>query len=112
MVYFSSSRCSSQVEFVEELFPGEIPLTSIFRDWSVEGPGNVWTYSLSRYAMVEALEVEFPVGDTYKFDVELYNNAVDFRFDDLFATVTVRRVFSYRGDRGTGGGEGGDGGGL
>lgn len=62
----------------------------MWRSDSPDATGGVLMYELNSYATVVALELEFPVGDTYKFDVELYNDAADFPSEDLFATITVR----------------------
>eukprot|EP00752_Nemacystus_decipiens_P013409 g11873.t1 len=97
----------SEVEFVEEVFPGELPVVFfssfpsdigetlyttfdafMWRSDSPEATGAVLQYELNSYATVDALELEFPVGDTYKFDVELYNDAADYPWEDVFATIT------------------------
>lgn len=64
----------------------------MWRSDSPEATGGVLTYELNSYATVDAVELEFPVGETYKFDVELYNDAADYPWEDLFATVTVRTL--------------------
>lgn len=85
----------------------------MWRSDSPEATGGVLTYELNSYATVDAVELEFPVGDTYKFDVELYNDAADYPWEDLFATVTVRtcafsdvRCWFSVGDGDNGGGGG------
>lgn len=41
-------------------------------------------FALSSYATVTAIELQFPVGDTYKFDLELGND-----IGEPFQTMTV-----------------------
>eukprot|EP00903_Cladosiphon_okamuranus_P010016 g9498.t1 len=97
----------SEVEFVVEIYPGELSVASFYspsgigeslyttfdafmwRSDSPEATGGVLRYKLSTYAMVDALEITFRTGDTYEFDVELNSDAADFPSEERFATVTV-----------------------
>eukprot|EP00752_Nemacystus_decipiens_P007213 g6456.t1 len=86
----------SEVEFVEEIQPGEIqisewdtpydngdglwnePTTDGF-EWSSdsdEAIDRTLGFELGSYALVSAVEMKFPVGDTYKFDLELNDDKV------------------------------------
>lgn len=44
-------------------------------------------FELASYAMVSAVEMRFPVGDTYKFDLELNDDKIR---GEVLKTVTVR----------------------
>ena len=43
------------------------------------------TFDFATYATLSAIELQFPTGDTYKFDLQLYNEN-----RDPFATLAVR----------------------
>lgn len=82
----------SEVEIVEELQPGVVSVYSFTTPY--ENSGSPWneattdkfewssdsnealnrdlTFVLSSYATASAMEIQFPVGDTYKFDLEFY----------------------------------------
>eukprot|EP00752_Nemacystus_decipiens_P014959 g13318.t1 len=89
----------SEVEILEEVQPGEVtvtefntpfdngdglwigPTTDAF-DWSSdsdEALDRTLSWSLNSYATIDAIEMQFPVGDTYKFDLELFDGGDDAR---------------------------------
>ncbi|CAM9345152.1 unnamed protein product [Pylaiella littoralis] len=96
----------SEVEFVEEVFPDEIPVAGFNApsdmgdgawntvdafQWtsnSAEVVGEKLHFSLSHYAIVSAIELQFPIGDTYQFEIELYNDKQDHPFEDWIETIT------------------------
>eukprot|EP00903_Cladosiphon_okamuranus_P018639 g17154.t1 len=87
----------SEVEILEEVQPGEVtvtdfdtpydngdglwtgPITNGF-DWSSdsdEALDRTLSWPLSSYATMDAIELQFPVGDTYKFDLQLFDDSDD-----------------------------------
>ncbi|CAN0221698.1 unnamed protein product, partial [Pylaiella littoralis] len=88
----------AEVEFLEEVQAGEIsvryfnlpyggtgPTTDAF-EWSSETDdfiGDTLSFALNSYAFLTAFEMQFPTGDTYKYDIVCYNE------DDMaFAAFT------------------------
>ncbi|CAN0552381.1 unnamed protein product, partial [Ectocarpus sp. 12 AP-2014] len=54
------------------------PTTDAF-DWTTDSDdaiGRSVDFELASYAMVDAVEIKFPVGDTYKFDLELNDDQI------------------------------------
>lgn len=49
--------------------------------------GRTLGFELASYALVSAVEIKFPVGDTYTFDLELNDDSVR---GEILKTVTVR----------------------
>ncbi|CAM9160508.1 unnamed protein product [Ectocarpus sp. 4 AP-2014] len=93
----------SEVEFMEELQEGEIqisdwdtplsdarvdgPTTDAF-DWTTDSDdaiGRSVDFELASYAMVDAVEIKFPVGNTYKFDLELNDDQIR---GEILKTIT------------------------
>lgn len=55
------------------------PITNGF-DWSSdsnEALDRTLSWPLSSYATMDAIEMQFPVGDTYKFDLQLFDDSDD-----------------------------------
>lgn len=82
----------SEVEFVEEVQAGIIPIAGFsypdinqvtlseleFSTDSSEASGLVLRFDLSSFAELTAVELQFPVGDTYQFDLLLSSDEEDF----------------------------------
>lgn len=66
------------------------PATTDAFEWgsdSDEALDRWLTFTLNSYATVTAVEMQFPVGDTYLFDLEIYNH----EDGQPFTTISVRR---------------------
>lgn len=48
------------------------------------------TFTLNSYATLTAIEMQFVTGDTYKFDLEVYNDE-----DDPFVIIAVREPLGF-----------------
>ena len=57
---------------------------------SMESIGDALSFELSGYFAVTEVQLQFPVGDTYQFDLALFNSLDG--TDEAYATVTVRFV--------------------
>ena len=68
-----------------------MPTTDGFEWWSNtdEVLDEVLAFNLGILATVTRLELQFPLGETYMFDLQLFNGLVD---RQPFATITVRGV--------------------
>ncbi|CAM9252697.1 unnamed protein product, partial [Ectocarpus sp. 12 AP-2014] len=102
---FTSSGQSisiSEVEFVEEIQDGEVFVVEFDTPYYSEAlwtgattDAFVWasesdaaidenlSFVLNSYALMEAVELQFPVGETYKFELTLYNDE-----DEIVSTFT------------------------
>lgn len=63
------------------------PTTDAF-EWSSdsnEALDRTLSWFFNSYATIDAVEMQFPVGDTYKFDLELFDGG-----DDARQVLTVR----------------------
>ncbi|CAN0221443.1 unnamed protein product [Pylaiella littoralis] len=90
----------AEVEFVEEVQAGEISVTSFDTpydngdglwiasttddfEWSSESEealGRTLSFVLNSYAVIDTVDFQFPTGDTYKFDLQLYEGDGDPRY--------------------------------
>ncbi|CAM9695160.1 unnamed protein product [Ectocarpus sp. 6 AP-2014] len=93
----------SEVEFVEEIQDGEVSVvdfdapydngdglwtgaTTDAFEWSSESDEAIdrtLSFVFNSYALMEAVELQFPVGETYKFELTLYDDE-----DELVSTYT------------------------
>eukprot|EP00903_Cladosiphon_okamuranus_P018634 g17151.t1 len=94
----------SEVEFVEEYIAGEIPVSGwqtpydngdgLFNEpttdgfeWTSDSPlavDRVLYFELGAFALVDAVEMKFPAGDTYKFDLVITDGKV---YDEPINTI-------------------------
>lgn len=84
--FFCRTRCLVGRSFLPSA-ASQGPTTDAF-DWSSdsnEALDRTLSWTLNAYAEMDAVELQFPAGDTYKFDLELFDGGDD-----------ARQVFSVR----------------
>ncbi|CAN0400366.1 unnamed protein product, partial [Ectocarpus fasciculatus] len=107
---FTSSGQSisiSEVEFVEEIQDGEVSVVNFDRSYnsdalwtdapawasgSDEAIDEALSFTLNSYALMEAVELQFPGGETYQFELTLYDDE-----DEIVSTFTGLESVDFEG---------------